>query len=419
MNINTFETYRGLTNQFDIDTFRFLKQSSIYRILEEATQYSFSLINQHHHKIFNTKVLNQNNDVLIDSFSTIYVNTEINKKQNDKCEIIHHLFLDKSYLHKEPQLIISKSHLINLFKENNNPNKNINLKNNIFSAYKGIVRKSDCDQMSHMNVQFYFDKHSAAIKNLFNCFSLFSKKDLDFKVENERCIFSKEVHLGFSLEIIFSIKSLKGNELILLSKVFCIDNQNISAFFETRITFELFDNFKKIIEDIFLLEKNTYLNELNFEDLRELRGNRPKENFNKNAFISCKKAVNTWNIGFDGMSSSQFKIDCVSDAATHFFTACGADYKWRTKYKIGSAALDYSVRYFKDAPLGMAITMYTNFTDIGNKSLKFIHHMIDDASGDKIMDIEIVAVLFDLDKRVSIVVPDDFKKKAISLLIEN
>ena len=36
MNINTFETYRGLTNQFDIDTFRFLKQSSIYRILEEA-----------------------------------------------------------------------------------------------------------------------------------------------------------------------------------------------------------------------------------------------------------------------------------------------------------------------------------------------------------------------------------------------
>ncbi|MDC1133652.1 hypothetical protein OAT42_01895 [Alphaproteobacteria bacterium] len=141
MNINTFETYRGLTNKFDIDTFRFLKQSSIYRILEEATQYSFSLINQHDQKIFNTKVLNQNNNVLIDSFSTIYVNTEINKKQNDKCEIIHHLFLDKSYLHKEPQLIISKSYLINLFKENNNPNKNINLKNNIFSAYKGIVRK--------------------------------------------------------------------------------------------------------------------------------------------------------------------------------------------------------------------------------------------------------------------------------------
>ena len=38
----------------------------------------------------------------------------------------------------------------------------------VFSAYKGIVKKEDCDQMAHMNVQFYFGKHSDAIKNLFN-----------------------------------------------------------------------------------------------------------------------------------------------------------------------------------------------------------------------------------------------------------
>lgn len=419
MNNNAFETYRGLTNQFDINSFGSLKQSSIVRILEEATNFSFSLINNKHKKIFKTKILKENNDVLINSFSTIYVNTEINEKQNNDFEIIHHIFLDQSYFQKEQQLIISKSHYINISKDQVYLIRNINLKKNIFSAYKGIVKKSDCDQMSHMNVQFYFDKHATAIKNLFNRVSLFFKKDIDFKVENERCIFSKEVHLGCSLEIIFSIKSLNEKELIILSKVFCLDNENISAFFETRITFEAHDNLNKIIEDIFLSEKTTFLNELNFENLRELRGERPKLNYNKNAFVSCKKAVNTWNIGFNGMGSSQFKIDCVSDAATHLFTACGADYNWRTKYKIGSAALDYSVRYFKEAPLGMAITMYTNFTEIGNKSLKFIHHMIDDASGDKIMDIEIVAVLFDLDKRASIVVPDDFKKKAISLLIDN
>ena len=119
------------------------------------------------------------------------------------------------------------------------------------------------------------------------------------------------------------------------------------------------------------------------------------------------------------MGTSQFKVGCVSDAATHFFTVCGADYNWRTKYNIGSAALDYSVRYYKCAPLGMAVSMYSNFTKIGNKSLKFIHHMVDDASGDIIMDIEIVAVLFDLEKRVSMIVPESFKNKANSLLINN
>jgi acyl-CoA thioesterase FadM len=67
----------------------------------------------------------------------------------------------------------------------------------------------------------------------------------------------------------------------------------------------------------------------------------------------------------------------------------------------------------------MAVTMYTNFTKIGNKSLKFIHHMIDDTSGELVMDIEIVAVLFDLEKRKSMEVPHDFRKKAERILLTN
>jgi acyl-CoA thioesterase FadM len=45
--------------------------------------------------------------------------------------------------------------------------------------------------------------------------------------------------------------------------------------------------------------------------------------------------------------------------------------------------------------------------------------MVDDASGDIIMDIEIVAVLFDLKKRKSIEVPDNFRNKATILLVNN
>jgi acyl-CoA thioester hydrolase len=67
----------------------------------------------------------------------------------------------------------------------------------------------------------------------------------------------------------------------------------------------------------------------------------------------------------------------------------------------------------------MAVTMYTNFTKIGNKSLKFIHHLVDESTGDVIMDIEIVAVLFDLQKRKSMVVPEEFRVKASKLLINN
>ena len=129
--------------------------------------------------------------------------------------------------------------------------------------------------------------------------------------------------------------------------------------------------------------------------------------------------MNTWDLDHQSMGSSQFKINCVSDAATHLFSYCGADFNWRNKYNIGSAALDYSVRYFKEAQLGMAVTTYTNFTKISNKTLKFIHHLVEDSTGDVIMDIEIVAVLFDLKKRKSVVVPEEFRLKASKLLIDN
>ena len=418
MKKSSFETYRGIVNQFDIN-FNCLKESSISRILEEAMIFSSGVIQKKYDEIIETKILNENKRVYIDPYNSIYVHTEFNELNKSKIEIIHNLYLDKSYFNKKKQLIICKSFIVTTLDIEPSVFIRKQIKNNLYSAYKGIVRQTDCDQMSHMNVQFYFDKHSTAIKNLFNEISIPFKKDIVFTVEKERCIFSKEVHLNCSLEIIFFIQYVEENELKLSSKFYCLDNKNISAHFETIISFETESNLIEVINDIFLSDKLTYLNKFNFEKLRKLSDKRPPKTINKNAFLSCKKAVNTWDLGFDLMGTSQFKVGCVSDAATHFFTVCGADYNWRTKYNIGSAALDYSVRYYKCAPLGMAVSMYSNFTKIGNKSLKFIHHMVDDASGDIIMDIEIVAVLFDLEKRVSMIVPESFKNKANSLLINN
>ena len=295
----------------------------------------------------------------------------------------------------------------------------INKSSGIYSAFKDLVRMEDCDEMSHMNVQYYFGKHSDAIKCLFNKIDSFTEEKINYKILTERCIFSREVHLNSVLEIVFKVKHAENNKLLLLSKVYSIDHKNVSAYFETSISLNLNKEIKKIILDLFSSNCSTFLNELEFLNLRPLSENRPPKYYSPNAFISCKKAVNTWDLDHQSMGSSQFKINCVSDAATHLFTYCGADFIWRNKYDIGSAALDYSVRYFKEAQLGMAVTIYTNFTKISNKTLKFIHHMVEDSTGDVIMDIEIVAVLFDLKKRKSVVVPEEFRLKASKLLIDN
>ena len=412
------ETLRVLVKSSDISTLGLLKRSSSAKFFEDATLFTKVILksfiiereNYLESEYFDTSILQH---------MTVYVRTDLNLETEYKIKVSHKLFLLNKDNNDEDQ-IISKQSLI-FSSKNIDKSLKINLSNSngIYSAFKDLVRKEDCDQMSHMNVQYYFGKHADAIKCLFNKINSFSTNKIDYKILKERCIFSREVHLNSALEIVFKVKSIENNELLLLSKVYSIDHENVSAYFETSISLDINEKIKNIISNLFSLDTITFLNELEFSNLRPLTDNRPPQNYSREAFISCKSAVNTWDLDYEEMGSSQFKIGCVSDAATHLFTYCGADFNWRNEYDIGSAALDYSVRYFKDAPLGMAVTMHTNFTKIGNKSLKFIHHMVDDSTGDVIMDIEIVAVLFDLKKRKSLVVPEDFRIKASKLVINN
>ena len=418
MNTQQIETFKGLVKSNDISDLGFLKKSSSTKFFEDATHFTKAVLKDliiESEKYLETEYF----DTSIFEHMTIYVSSDLKLESQDKIKITHSLFLLNKDNNSEDQILSKQS--LNLISKNIDKSLKINLTNSngIYSAFKDLVRKEDCDQMSHMNVQYYFGKHADAIKCLFNKINSFSTNKIDYKILEERCIFSREVHLNSALEIVFKVKSIENNELLLLSKVYSIDHENVSAYFETSVSLNINEKNKNIILNLFSIDTNTFLNELEFSNLRPLTDNRPSQNYSRDAFISCKSAVNTWDLDHEEMGSSQFKIGCVSDAATHIFTYCGADFNWRNEYDIGSAALDYSVRYFKDAPLGMAVTMHTNFTKIGNKSLKFIHHMVDDSTGDVIMDIEVVAVLFDLKKRKSMVVPEDFRAKASKLLIDN
>lgn len=418
MNFKNLETYKGLIKLNDVSNSGFLKKSCAIKFFEDATCFTKTILK-------NIIIQSENHleteffDISVNEYMTVYVTTNISLLSKDKIEVTHKLFLLNQNSNDDDKILSNKRLILNSRDINKLFKININNLTGIYSAFKDLVKLEDCDQMSHMNVQFYFGKHEEAIKCLFNKINSYSSYKINYKIVNERCIFSREVHLNSVLEIIFKIKSIKNNKLVLLSKVYSVDHENVAAYFETTISLSLDEQIEKIIFNLFRLDCTTFLNELDFSDLRPLTDNRPPKLYSRDAFISCKKAVNTWDLNHELMASSQFKIGCVSDAATHLFTYCGADFSWRNEYDIGSAALDYSVRYYKDAPLGMAVTMYTNFTQIGNKSIKFMHHMVDDSTGNVIMDIEIVAVLFDLKKRKSMIVPEDFRTKASKLLINN
>ena len=207
MDILEMETLRVLVKSSDISTLGLLKRSSSVKFFEDATRFTKVLLksfiieseNYLESEYFDTSILQH---------MTVYVRTDLNLETEYKIKVSHKLFLLNKDNNDEDQ-IISKQSLI-FSSKNIDKSLKINLSNSngIYSAFKDLVRKEDCDQMSHMNVQYYFGKHADAIKCLFNKINSFSTNKIDYKILKERCIFSREVHLNSALEIVFKVKSM-------------------------------------------------------------------------------------------------------------------------------------------------------------------------------------------------------------------
>ena len=214
MNIQEIETFRGLVKSSDINTLRLLKRSSSAKFFEDATYFTKA--------IFKNLIIESENyleseyfDTSILHYMTVYVRTDLNLESEDKIRATHSLFLLNKDNNKEDQIISKQSLIFNCKNIDKSLKINISNSNGIYSAFKDLVRKKDCDQMSHMNVQYYFGKHADAIKCLFNKINSYSTDNIDYKILYERCIFSREVHLNSILEIVFKVKSIENNELLI------------------------------------------------------------------------------------------------------------------------------------------------------------------------------------------------------------
>jgi acyl-CoA thioesterase FadM len=73
---------------------------------------------------------------------------------------------------------------------------------------------------------------------------------------------------------------------------------------------------------------------------------------------------------------------------------------------IGSAALDYTIDYFQPLRIGDAYYARTGMLELREKTWRFFHFMLDSNTNQPVARAEIVAVLFDLKARKSIVMPD-------------
>ncbi len=278
-------------------------------------------------------------------------------------------------------------------------------------TWRGRVSAAECDQMRHMNVQYYMEKSSQALAQVATMLGMES----GFYPATERILFEREVYAGDILVMRSGMRKIDGDRLHIASVLMNAETGSIAARFETiarlwnTTTGEVLPLSAAILRNAEAFAPAT---DKFFPPPRAISGPRLAENFPENTVVTCKRAVNTWEVDSTSVATPAFIISCVSDAAMHFFTHMGVDHAWRVKNDIGSAALDYNICYLRPIAIGTPVETHSQFLETREKTFRFSHHL-SDATDDQILaTIEVTAVLFDLSKRKSIPLPEEFHEKA-------
>ena len=106
-----------------------------------------------------------------------------------------------------------------------------------------------------------------------------------------------------------------------------------------------------------------------------------------------------------GYLATHAHMGIVSDAVPNLLVHLARED--RSQGRVGGAALEYRFVYRQPARVDDLLTLYSGICSVGTKAYQFGHWLFDVPSGEVIATAEAVAVMFDLDARKAIVIPDE------------
>ena len=120
-----------------------------------------------------------------------------------------------------------------------------------------------------------------------------------------------------------------------------------------------------------------------------------------------------WYCDVLGHMTTRFFLAMFDDASYHFihsmFGWCGAQ---DDKGELAIADVRHVIEYKAEVSAGDLLEIRAELLKIGGKSLTFAYEMTNLRNGEIASTLEVVSVLFDLNKRKAVVIPDALRSAA-------
>ncbi len=284
----------------------------------------------------------------------------------------------------------------------------------LLPLYRGGVEAWECDQMRHMNVQFYMSKGSDAFAHLQNALGLppatirATRKGLRFKTI--RTQYKSEVHVGTPLYGLGGVREVTGDLISGFIRLFNAENGNLSAVHEftavytdldTDSPLPLPDDGRAAAEGLADPHTDSF-------QLKPFAGALMPDRPLDHMFESARGAVDVWECDLFEHIEMRHVVGYFSDAATHIINAVGLTREIIRSRNLGSAALDYYSEFHAPIKKSTAILLKSGLIDADGKIFRFGHNLFDMDTGKLAVTTTVIGVYFDMTTRKSVILPKEF-----------
>jgi acyl-CoA thioester hydrolase len=290
-------------------------------------------------------------------------------------------------------------------------------------TYRGCVNSWECDQMGHMNVQFYVAKGADAQAGLAGLLGLtpsyLRKHHAAFASTTERIHFKRELHAGAPVSVRSGVRGIEGATIRYFSVLRNEETGEQSATFESSATLVHRETRKPIALPPEVAEKASEVagKSVDHPHPRPIEGTRMPKVTPELTLLTQRSGTEVWEADENGAVTTRYQVARFSEAGIQFFSQIGLSKTVLVGRKLGAAAVDYDIHYLARLATGRNVDIRSGLLDVGRKVVRFYHHLIDTEKRELATTIEVALVFFDLAARKSVAMPQEVVEAARTLAV--
>ncbi|BCW90590.1 hypothetical protein sos41_37620 [Alphaproteobacteria bacterium SO-S41] len=259
-------------------------------------------------------------------------------------------------------------------------------------VYRGYVNAWDCDEMGHMNVQFYVAKASEAFTGLLAHLGLAREAREGVRVTQHRIRFVKEMHVSTLVAIHGGATRSEDGEM--------------GAVLEVR------NDHGDLCAAIDVTASGAWPGpEMLVAAPADAPGLKPGDEGDGTLEAAAgfqetiRNVVQPIHCDPDGGFAPRGVMARFSEAQGHLWAMLDAPRAWQREANLATATLEYRIRYGAHPPAGSIVRLLTNVVAASAKTVRFRHWLFDAESGEMIAAAAGAALFLDKATRKPVPLP--------------